>query len=98
MYEELFILESLPILPFVDVFFSSNQVLVAKIKDIDIFVVIVKNTKTKKEYYDVTWYYNGTSSPDLNNEYPFVDVLDLVKNELSEVLLFNMDLFVNKGD
>jgi hypothetical protein len=90
-------MDSFPILPYVDIMFSSNNVIVAKVKAADVFVVVSKNSKNEKDSCTVTWYYNGTNSPDIRDEYPFVDVLDLVKNDLSEMLLFNINLFVNKG-
>lgn len=82
-------------LHFIESIFDNEKVLVGKIKDTPIFIRVSKNKRNKdSEASDfISWYY-GEGIP---KEIPFVDVLDLVSEETSTELIFNINVFNNKG-
>lgn len=86
-------MDSILELPFLDKVFLTNKILVARVRGTSIFLRASCTKENKKEYLKVTWYYNESSNPSLMDEYPFVDVLGVVGEEISEYLLFNMELF-----
>lgn len=79
--------------------FSSNDVLIGKIINSNIYFCVERSKKPDcpKDLVNVFWYYNNTNEPGLNDLVPFVDILDLVNEEVSRELIFNIDLFLNKG-
>lgn len=84
---------------YIHTMFSSDDVLVGKIVNSKIYFCAEKNKNPDypEDFINVSWYYNNTDEPDLTDRVPFVDVLDLVNEEVSKELIFNIDLFLNKG-
>lgn len=84
---------------YVQKMFSSKDILVGKIVNSKIYFRAEKNKNPNhpKDSINIFWYYNSTGEPDLADEIHFVDILDLVNERISEELIFNIDLFLNKG-
>jgi hypothetical protein len=78
----------------------SNQVIcVGNLLGSNVYFRIVRKEKIIDELanlYDVSWYHKSVDNKDLESIH-LVDILNLVKEEISEDLIFNMSLFLNKG-
>jgi hypothetical protein len=74
---------------FTELIYSSNDILIGKVKNLNIYFKISKS-KEDCDSYKCCWYYNGTAEPDITDEIHLVDILDLVDEEASKQLIFNM--------
>lgn len=82
-------------LNFLEVMYLTERVFVAKVINTNVFLLVnfAQNNKTELDCTNVAWYYNSTSEPSLDDEIPFVDVLELVDEDILQELIFNMNIF-----
>ena len=75
--------------------YQKDGIFIGKISNHKLFLTVIKNSENS-DSFKVSWYYNSTGDPDIADEIPFIDVLEMVPEELSEYILFNMNNFKNR--
>ncbi len=78
---------------FIEKMYLNDQVFIGKVSNQKIFIRVIKQAESA-DSFKVSWYYNATDNPvSIMDEVPFVDILELVPEKLSETILFNMSIF-----